>query len=982
MSIPDVTDHDQASNKLDSDVPCDPDMMQLPASPLQRDLSSAANARASQCQDITPACDSDLQQQTNVSGNQTISGRDVYRIAGNAHFHEHVHVQGATPTLLDELRQRKDFHQAVEDAGHTPFDLEGCQRELINFYKRKMSQIQLLQWFDDTRDIDDIYVSLKLENNMRQVLARNEDLVTIQTKQGIPAARILVKGVVGSGKSTLMAKLAYLWAQRKQGCPLGKFDLVFILSFRELQRGCDLVDAIFQQILAEDTKVSKVALETYINSYPEKVLILLDGFDEYSLPHLNETSGKVEKLLAFNILRRAHVIVTTRPHKQLGTCQVFYELVQVTGFSEKNVQLYIHKFFRNNSELVEGLRLKLSKSDILNSLSQIPVLLMLMCLLWEDERTLPTTQSELYAEFTSYLWRKFCEKHRNCDDVSMSDFLCSLGKVALKGLMPKENLLQEKLMFDEKDFPDNLERGCQVGILTMERLKSKLRVSRAVTFLHKSFQEYCAAYYWATLFDSRFDEFSTVLQRIDSEDAVRNKFEFLKFCCGLNGADCAITIIQQVTRIYRKVIDRNSGVYIGLMQSHNDGALYCDILPMVILLYESCFPSNNNALTESVKSLLASGRFLSIGDNVMHSHDVLLWHDFVKSTLAAHTLSQVKSIEFKRHPSNSLHVICDTLTHMCSVEEVTMHLPEFESLFDHIEPGIVNKLGVCLSKLNRLYKLVLHGSQYLMVAPYFDVTSILHHLCQTSQRAPFKHIAFAFVELDGDTLSQVLCKQHQVHTLTLCNIQLTSGSMESILDSIEAPLVNLNLSSTHIGDAIAHITHTIFPSLEYLNLQGTGLTESDIHNLCELLPKAVKLSQLNLSENPVGKAGTTLATSLRSCSKVTVLVLENTQMTDEGVVALAETFCHLQNLKQLFLQGNCVGNIGLHAVFQHLHYLPNLDVVCIDATVNSQCSVLVRDCLAVIGKRIPCNRWLLSLVCDRDAISSICQAVRKGQLSS
>ena len=862
--------------------------------------------------------------------------------------------------------------------------------------------------------MEDIYVSLELENN-RKPLSNNEDLVTIKTKQGTLAKRVLVKGLVGSGKSTLMAKLAYTWAQRKSGSPLNQYKLVFILSFREIQRGCSLVDAIFQQILADDTKVSKTGLEAFIHSNTNN-LFLVDGFDEYGAPNLDSIQGSFESMLNFKLLRSTSVIVTTRPHKHLGKCQSFYEPVQLTGFSEKNVTLYLNKFFQDDSELVDGLSRKLSESDMLKSLSHIPVMLMLMCLLWEDAQALPNTQSELYTAFTSFLWTKFCDRYNTPDDVSLNDFLCDLGKVALDGLMPKEDLSQEKLVFDEKDFHEVIERGCQVGLLTKERLRSKLTVSSAVTYLHKSFEEYCAAYYWAGLSDDK-DQFNAVLCRIDSEDLIKSKLEILKFCCGLSRI-AAETIIQQVIKIYLTEIKCDATISVGYPLY----PMYLDILQVLILLFESNFPTTNADLTESIRSLLSAGERLAVKLK-SDTQVVPMWHAFVKSALASPSLSQVKSIKFDEHSSDSLDLISDTLIHMPDVNKVVIGMAQKVVP----SPDTVNRLVVCLGRLNNLSTLMLYGGYTAHIT--LDMSTILHHM-SVSSAIQLQHLALFCITCDCDTLSQLLASQHHLHqNLRLQEIQLRNGSMASILDAIKPPLDKLDLQSTYVGNAIGHIKH-IIPHLQYLGLKETGLVEDDIVTLSEMLPEAINLSALyldenhvgkavtqlacvipqmeilwlskshleeedilklsdmlpeatnlsylNLSDNNVGKAAIRLAESLRACSKLTCLLLDSTGLTDEGVTALAGTFCCLSNLEYLWLDKNTeVGNNGLDAVFRHLHHLPSLTSFIIDATIDSQCSALVRDCLTAFGKEVPHEAGVIHVFVEADIISSICNAASK-----
>ena len=288
-----------------------------------------------------------------------------------------------------------------------------------------MKKIQLLHWLDEYKQLDEIYVSLELEedkqkeedntetsplqNTETSTLQQNEDLVTLTTSDNKPATRVLIKGIAGSGKSTLLARLAYGWAQQNCNSPLTNFDLLFIVSLCKVDKDNDsLIDAILQQI-PDDTNIAEHQLHEFITTNSSKIIILLDGLDEYAIDI--DKRGKqngINRILQFEALRDCHVIVSTRPHKLLNIkYQSIYISVNLTGFSSDNVDLYITKFFDGNSEMADGLRRKLKESDILTSLSNTPVMLMLMCLLWQGREQLPNTQSELYEKFARYLWRKY-----------------------------------------------------------------------------------------------------------------------------------------------------------------------------------------------------------------------------------------------------------------------------------------------------------------------------------------------------------------------------------------------------------------------------------------------------------------------------------------------------------------------------------------------------------------------------------------------
>ena len=88
--------------------------------------------------------------------------------------------------------------------------------------------------------------------------------------------------------------------------------------------------------------------------------------------------------------------------------------------------------------------------------------------------------------------------------------------------------------------------------------------------------------------------------------------------------------------------------------------------------------------------------------------------------------------------------------------------------------------------------------------------------------------------------------------------------------------------------------------------------------------------------------------------QLTQLWLDQTNLTDAGVVALGQHLHYWCHLSQLMLDGNDdVGNSGLHSVLAHIHHLSKLTDFYISATIDSSCSALVRDCLHAVGREIP-----------------------------
>ncbi|XP_072014911.1 LOW QUALITY PROTEIN: uncharacterized protein [Amphiura filiformis] len=873
----------------------------------------------------------------------------------------------------------KDARERLEDkwrmkGGSCQFDLEDCKNELIKFYKHQMGKVQLLPWCDESRDMDEIYVSLELEEKKGRdttLLQHNEDLVTLTTTQGLPASRVLVKGVAGSGKSTLLAKLAYSWAQQKSDSPLFRFDLVFTIALREVHRDSrpSLVDAIFNQILAEATTISKEKLQTFIEKHPSNVIILLDGFDEYGHDTFNtDKENDIDKIVHFHVLRDCRVILSTRPHKQLGKYQSHYVSVNLTGFSPDNVTLYMKKVLKGNTEMVEGLSNRLTESEILTSLSTIPVILMLMCLLWEDEQKLPDTQSELYQEFALYLWRNYCIKQDKQDnDTEFNKAISELGQTAFAGLCPEGNFSQSQF-----------ELGCQTGLLTRERLRSKLHMISHVTFLHKSFQEYCAAKYWASLFDTNPDQFQSILKQIRTWDVLLSKLELLKFCCGLVNKAGKMNVIHHAIHVFQCSVSM-ADTHCAQVGYYREKEI--ELSPILNLLYESQItPSDDNSSSRlqtnlqyehvsadytmlSAEDQQQSPKVMLFPDQAvisLFSQGILevygkppktmsIFHNFVKSAHGLSLLAIIKSVRFREYPVASLDIITDTLKCMPDVQEVNIHFDNTDSQALPVEQS--KCLGEKLSTLPKCTKIAISPSD--VNNRHLSVHAIVHALSLYPYCPHYIHIKFSIVTFNITHMAHLLSKTNMLKTLILLSNEMHPGDVMSILDAIQSKLEHLILSDNHVAEAIGHIGHIMTPHLQTLDLESASLKEDHITLLSEFLPKASNLESLDLSRNNIGMAIVPLAHQLQYCTKLSSLDLLSAHIPDQGIIELANRFTFMSNLACLGIRGNDIGNGGVHVVFKDLYRLTKLETLWIDATIDNQCSDLVKDCLWAIGETIP-----------------------------
>ncbi|XP_072016013.1 NLR family CARD domain-containing protein 4-like [Amphiura filiformis] len=878
------------------------------------------------------------------------------------------------------------FHVTTAAATACPgFNLEECKKELITFYQYKMSRVQLLPWYDEEfKDISNIYVPLELKEGSKKSdsLLLNEDIVSLQTSNDLPATRILLKGGTGSGKSTLLAKLAYTWSQQISDSPLANHQLLFILRLREVQIGSSLIDEIFNQIFESNTRVPKDGLKAYIESNPQQVLLLLDGFDEFSAMGRSTPVGSFEEILAFKSLRECRTILSSRPYKDLDNQSSYmFLIVNVFGFSQKNVELYVNKFFSGNDEIVQGLKERITASEQLTSLSFIPVILMLMCLLWEDEQKLPDTQSELYKEFILFFNRKYCTsqgKNENFDDI-----LSGLGNIALGGLCQDHDIIKEQIVFTENDFEKSkdferstslFQLGCQIGLLTRERLRSKLSRESAVSFLHRSFQEYCAAMHLAKLYDTDLDRFNKILSRLKPWPILLSKIDLLKFFCGLVRSSAGlVSVMKHATDVYsqfnrnklciRYDMSRSSIVNILtlLHEGHKffddrESNSFQDLLSNEDGLHLSTESSALEQLTQLFKSIFPHAGFTVYIDD-KHPKSTSIFHNFVKSNIGCSILSRVRWISII-NPQLSQSVIADTLRCMAKITNVQMCIFSDDAKQIKQTPSLFTAIQNCVSAL------LIHLSDSFYKDNYTFVKLSSIQLTVSNMSKLLSSLA-NFKSLDLDDISVVPVVQYQGRIQK----PTTLGGSEYIQQSewLECAPNRDDLNGRTIGH-IRHLSlrripddkerstdfqkqtpmsrqfhfelrhckvvsdeftqllcdHVINNCIQVIDLCNSDLTEDQIKILSKCLSRACDLQKLDLSHNTLGKAIQPLSNSLQYCKNISELNLSQSRLKEEHIETLNKFLPKLPILQVLDLSENVAGIVFAPVIFQTLKYCSKL----------------------------------------------------------
>ena len=386
--------------------------------------------------------------------------------------------------------------------------------------------------------------------------------------------RILVKGNPGIGKTSLISKLACDWASSPSKSK-SEYDLVLVIDFRKIKKGHSLIETVQDQLL---TQVSLKDL-TVCTSPKHSVLWLFDGYDEASTDFLAGNCSNVKDILESRALLQHCVIVTTRPNKVADFIQKYgkngqYNHVRVSGFSEAQKVKYISKHFNLNhtyqwllpllymiprymgysmfQRCIQfifgqvkwiGLLIRVNNSHRVKQLSQFPLFLSMLCVVWEQKNELPTSVTSLYKHMVLMYLAKFRD-----DKFQSKTSLENVNKILLKtGEVSLDCLFERTFEFSATEkTKSQFDTLIGLGVVVKEGTN--------LSFLHKTFQELCAAVFWASLAEDNVDKFKTYLRKIDETNYVEMEY-LLRLSCGANIKAASIIIdycVDLMSEVLRK----------------------------------------------------------------------------------------------------------------------------------------------------------------------------------------------------------------------------------------------------------------------------------------------------------------------------------------------------------------------------------------------------------------------------------------------
>ncbi|XP_068716682.1 NLR family CARD domain-containing protein 3-like isoform X2 [Montipora capricornis] len=762
----------------------------------------------------------------------------------------------------DQAEAGTSTHSDQEQDAFGPVaDFVDVIREL---YKDREGWLSPFPWCEEFGfHLDNIFTRLKMVSRKKQRGVKTDSIVNMLEifkphEEHSQPKRVLIEGQPGMGKTTYCNKVAYDWAKNcKAEDSFPDFQVLLLLKCSDISS--DLWEAIDDQLLPKDIKKEeREKFFTFVRDHQSKVLLVLDGLDELPSDYL----PLYKEIIKGRMLPNCYLVVTARHEAGIKVRKCCHTLLEVEGFTEAAAEGFIRRYFKTDEHLAKKLLDKLGTDASLSGLTANPLNTALLCLLCEDfQGDLPEGKTLLYHEIVQCVLRRYRKKKelpKTDEDLTQLYHaeLKHLGSIAWNGL------LNDEMYFDDSAFRNGTGNLIpELGFLSAQAGRSKRRPSWCYGFLHKSFQEFFAAFYLSCqlvneeispdglLADTRyFKEFQQVLM----------------FTCGILAQQCETKAMALMASIASQINQSN--------EVESDDNLRTAL----------------NCIKESGKEQGTFGKELarSLG-----------------------SLLEIQCISYYNQIVDSAPILAQAMAANSTVTKLNL---SGSKIGDTGAAALAKAVEInsTLAVLNLSWNEI-GESGAAALAKAVEVNSTLTKLTLSQNKI-------------GDSGAAALAKAVEVNsTLTKLNLshnEIGDSGAAALAKAVEinSTLTLLNLSWNGIGDSgAASLAKAveINSTLTKLNLSDNEIRESGAAALAKAVEVNSTLTKLDLSANKIGDSGVAaLAKAVEVNSTLTELYLSNNEIRESGAAALAKAVEVNSTLTELLLVSSKIGDSGVAAL--------------------------------------------------------------------
>ncbi|MBL0047030.1 MAG: NACHT domain-containing protein [Bacteroidetes bacterium] len=316
---------------------------------------------------------------------------------------------------------------------------------------------------------------------------------------------LMIIGYPGNGKSTFLKKIGLEALKGKKG-NLKFRSIPILLELKNLRNS----EKTIKDLVVEMFTILKFPEpETSVEKLLEKgdLLILLDGFDEIPESLMPSMYSSIQNFCDEYDKNRFVISCRINIYNQGFSFRNFKD-IKITLFDDTQVKEFVNLWFKkdNKPELVPFFIKELNANSASKELSRTPVLLTLMCLMYNKNFRIPRQQNELYKEAIDVWLERWWKTKQTEDNTFLLD---PFDEKILLSEIAYKNFIQDKLFFSYDDLISQINvfleskekfKGISSDLFLKNDLLRKQgllvnRVANEYSFSHLTFQEYFTAYF-------------------------------------------------------------------------------------------------------------------------------------------------------------------------------------------------------------------------------------------------------------------------------------------------------------------------------------------------------------------------------------------------------------------------------------------------------------------------------------------------------
>jgi len=350
----------------------------------------------------------------------------------------------------EALRQQA----ALEQVELTNTNENGDWLDLYQEYIRTKCGTMKVLTMTQPVELDSIYakvnvlksIKAKKQKTIEELLAhissgRMNDRVSDKNISALNAVKsyqkLIIWGNPGAGKTTFLKYLSMHSATElgKQLIPI----FISLKAWADEEDKPDLIDVVTREFVRCIPEPDQLVQELLLQG---RCLILLDGLDEVVEAERNRIFRSVNTFV--EQFSKNRFVLTCRSGASDYTFEYFTE-VEMVHFDENQVTMFVQKWFASSQEpnLREKFLEELERNSSIKELTTSPLLLTMLCLVFEDNYDFPKNRYLLFDEAVNILLRKW-DASRRIDRSLINKFnLPYLRKIHLISKLAYEAFNQE-----------------------------------------------------------------------------------------------------------------------------------------------------------------------------------------------------------------------------------------------------------------------------------------------------------------------------------------------------------------------------------------------------------------------------------------------------------------------------------------------------------------------------------------------------------